>query len=334
MAITQRLFSILAVVILWSAAVQAAELTPQQIYAGASPGVVMVMGHSTTGDKGNAGTGSIIRRDGLVLTNAHVVVEERTGKPYPRLFVYLKPDRVTGDPKTDLSRGVKATVLAFSQPLDLALLRLEGTPAPLSVLELSDSSRVRIGDRVLAIGHPEQGGLWTLTTGVISAEFENFNKTRGKHVFQTETGLNRGNSGGPLLDTEGRVVGVNTAIARLAADGLPITSISFSLKSDVARTWLREQGITVDPSGSPTDLPASATKPAPAKPSVTPSSPSQTAATSGTPGPSASAQAPPAPQPQPPARSYNLDRLVSERAKAEADMENMIKEMRGKLRGR
>lgn len=334
MAITQRLFSILAVVILWSAAVQAAELTPQQIYAGASPGVVMVMGHSTTGDKGNAGTGSIIRRDGLVLTNAHVVVEERTGKPYPRLFVYLKPDRVTGDPKTDMSRGVKATVLAFSQPLDLALLRLEGTPAPLSVLELSDSSRVRIGDRVLAIGHPEQGGLWTLTTGVISAEFENFNKTKGKHVFQTETGLNRGNSGGPLLDTEGRVVGVNTAIARLAADGLPITSISFSLKSDVARTWLREQGITVDPSGSPTDLPASATKPAPVKPSVTPSSPSQTASTSGTPGPSASAQAPPAPQPQPPARPYNLDRLVSERAKAEADMENMIKEMRGKLRGR
>lgn len=333
MASTQRLFSILAVVILWSAAVQAAELTPQQIYAGASAGVVMVMGHSTTGDKGNAGTGSIIRRDGLILTNAHVVVEERTGKPYPRLFVYLKPDRVTGDPKTDLSRGVKATVLAFSQPLDLALLRLEGTPAPLSVLELSDSSRVRIGDRVLAIGHPEQGGLWTLTTGVISAEFENFNKTRGKHVFQTETGLNRGNSGGPLLDTEGRVVGVNTAIARLAADGLPITSISFSLKSDVARTWLREQGITVDRTGGPTDLPASATKPAPAKPGVTPSSPSQTAA-SGTPGPSASAQAPPAPQPQPPARPYNLDRLVSERAKAEADMENMIKEMRGKLRGR
>ncbi len=333
MVMTQRLFSIVVVVILWSATVQAAELAPQQIYASASPGVVMVMGHSTTGDKGNAGTGSIIRRDGLVLTNAHVVVEERTGKPYPRLFVYLKPDRVTGDPKTDLSRGVKATVLAFSQPLDLALLRLEGTPASLSVLELSDSSRVRIGDRVLAIGHPEQGGLWTLTTGVISAEFENFNKTRGKHVFQTETGLNRGNSGGPLLDTEGRVIGVNTAIARVAADGLPITSISFSLKSDVARTWLREQGVTVDRAGDPTDLPASATKPAPAKPSPIPSSPSQTAA-SGTPGPSASAQAPPAPQPQPPARPYNLDRLVTERAKAEADMENMIKEMRGKLRGR
>ena len=332
MAVLQRLFSLVAIVILWGAAVQATELTLQQIYASASPGVVMVMGHSTTGDKGNAGTGSIIRRDGLVLTNAHVVVEERTGKPYPRLFVFLKPDRVTGDPKTDLSRGVKATVLSFSQPLDLALLRIEGVPTPVPALELSDSSRVRIGDKVLAIGHPEQGGLWTLTTGVISAEFENFNKTQGKHVFQTETGLNRGNSGGPLLDTDGRVIGVNTAIARVAADGLPITSISFSLKSDVARTWLREQGIAVDSAGGPMDLPASATKPAPVKPSAPVSSPSQTATASGTPGPSASTQAPPAPQPQPPARPYNLDRLVSERAKAEADMEDMIKESRDAIR--
>jgi serine protease Do len=51
---------------------------------------------------------------------------------------------------------------------------------------------------VVAIGHPEQGGLWTLTTGVISAEIDNFNGVKGKQVFHTETGLNRGNSGGPL----------------------------------------------------------------------------------------------------------------------------------------
>jgi len=296
----------------------------------------MVMGHSATGDKGSGGTGSIIRRDGLVLTNAHVVVEERTGKPYPRLFVYLKPDRVTGDPKTDLSRGVRATVVAFSQPLDLALLRLESAPAPLPVLELSDSSRVRIGDRVLAIGHPEQGGLWTLTTGVVSAEFENFNRTKGKHVFQTETGLNRGNSGGPLLDTEGRVIGVNTAIARLAADGMPITSISFSLKSDVARTWLHEQGVMLAQAEGLIESPVSSTQPAPVKPSAPPSSPSRTTAASGAPGPTASAQAPSVPQiqPPPPARPYNLDRLVSERARAEADMEDMIKESREAIRER
>jgi serine protease Do len=336
MAITQRLFNILAVVILWSAAVQAADLTPQQIYAGASPGVVMVMGHSTGGERGSAGTGSIIRGDGLVLTNAHVVVEERTGKPYPRLFVYLKPDRVTGDPNTDFSRGVKATVLAFSQPLDLALLKLEGGLAPLPVVELGDSAKVQIGDRVVAIGHPEQGGLWTLTTGVISAEFENFNKVKGKHVFQTETGLNRGNSGGPLLDSHGHMIGVNTAIARLASDGMPITSISFSLESGVARTWLREQGVTLAQAGGPIESPVSSTQPAPATPSAPPGSPNRTTAASGTPGPSASAQAPSVPQIQPPpqARPYNLDRLVSERARAEADMEDMIKESREAIRDR
>ena len=126
-------------------------------------------------------------------------------------------------------------MVAFSQPLDLALLKLDGPPGPFPVLELDDSDRAEIGDRVVAIGHPEQGGLWTLTTGTISAEFENFNATKGKSVFQTETGLNRGNSGGPLLDTYGRMIGVNTAIARVAPDGLPITSISFSLKSNVAK---------------------------------------------------------------------------------------------------
>ena len=80
----------------------------------------------------------------------------------------------------------------------------------------------------------------------ISAEVDNFNGVKGKHVFQTETGLNRGNSGGPLVDSEGRMIGVNTAIARVAPDGMPITSISFSLKSSVAKQWLREQGAVAE----------------------------------------------------------------------------------------
>ena len=244
---------------------------------------------------GSGGTGSIIQQDGLILTNAHVVIEEQTGQPYPRLTIYLKPDHVTGDPKVDLSRGGKARVVAFSQPLDLALLKLEGMPGPFPVLGLDDSDRTEIGDRVVAIGHPEQGGLWTLTTGTISAEFDNFNATKGKSVFQTETGLNRGNSGGPLLDTHGRMIGVNTAIARVAADGLPITSISFSLKSNVAKRWLGEQGVSTQEalasSGTPeldksasrsTSLPSGqTTQPAnpPAAPMIaSPSSPSQAAA--------------------------------------------------------
>ena len=205
----------------------------------------MVMGYADGGRKGSGGTGSIIQSDGLVLTNAHVAIEEQTGKPFARLSVFLKPARVTGESKSDLSRMVRAKVVAYSQPLDLALLKLDGVTEPLPAIDMSESGRARIGDRVVAIGHPEQGGLWTLTTGVISAEVDNFNGVKGKQVFQTEIGLNRGNSGGPLLDGEGRMVGVNTAIARVASDGLPITSISFSLKLSVATQWLREQGVGV-----------------------------------------------------------------------------------------
>jgi serine protease Do len=314
----------------------AGDLTPREIYEGSSPAVVMILGYSHSGQQGSGGTGSIIQQDGLVLTNAHVVIDEHTGKTYPRLTIYLKPDRVTGDRKVDMSRSGKARVVAFSEPLDLALLKLDGLSGPFPVLELDDSDRAEIGDRVVAIGHPEQGGLWTLTTGTISAEFENFNATKGKSVFQTETGLNRGNSGGPLLDTNGRMIGVNTAIARVAADGLPITSISFSLKSNVAKQWLRDQGVSAREALAHSDTPGvdnsterslllprrHTTQPGNSLAAPTIASPSPS------PSPEVTAQTVPSPRP------YNLDRLINERNRAEADLEDMIKEMRGKLGGR
>ncbi len=304
----------------------AAELTPQQIYERAAPGVVLIIGHPQQGEGGSGGTGSIIRKDGLVLTNAHVVIDEKTGKPYPRLSLYLKPDRVTGNPKTDLSRRVNASVTAFNRQLDLALLKLETAPASLSVLDLSDPDRVKIGERVVAIGHPEQGGLWTLTTGVVSAEFEDYGNTKGKHVFQTETGLNRGNSGGPLLDTQGRIIGVNTAIARLAADGLPIMSISFAVKSSVARTWLREQAVMVDYASAQPERP-----PVPAQAPIAPA-PEKLAV------PPAQAPSAAAPKAQPPqvhteVRPYDLDELIrGARSEAERDLDQMMKNMRQKTK--
>lgn len=305
------------------------DLSPREIYEQVAPGVVMVMGYADGGGKGSGGTGSIIQSDGLVLTNAHVVIEEQTGKPYARLSVFLKPVRVTGESKSDLARMIRARVLAYSQPLDLALLKLEGVTERLPVVDLSESGLARIGDHVVAIGHPEQGGLWTLTTGVISAEVDNFNGVRGKHVFQTETGLNRGNSGGPLLDGEGHMVGVNTAIARVAPDGLPITSISFSLKSSVATKWLKEQGVALRGT-----QPAGQTQPATDQPQAQPPQPQ--------PKPVSPPQADLSPKPtikpevvQPaPVRPYNLDELISDRAKAEADLDNMMSEMRGRMKGR
>ncbi|MEQ1656046.1 MAG: trypsin-like peptidase domain-containing protein [Nitrospira sp.] len=322
--------------------VEAKELTPREIYEQASPAVVMVMGHSDSGKGGSGGTGSIIQPDGVVLTNAHVVIEDKTGKPYPRLSVFLKPARVSGDTKADLARMVRAKLVAYSSPLDLALLKIEGVAAPLPVIDLSESDRTKIGDRVIAIGHPEQGGLWTLTTGVISAEVDNFNGVKGKHVFQTETSLNRGNSGGPLVDSDGHMIGVNTAIARVAPDGMPITSISFSLKSSVARQWLREQGAVA--SGQlPVPFPSGPTRAATEMPVDQPPMqqpiPAPRPAPSQTPAPKMASPknqgesvrpltTPPSP------RAYNLDELVSDRSKAEADLDGMISEMRGRMKER
>lgn len=325
----RSLLGIVIILGLWSSPGQAGDrdLTPREIYELDSPAVVMIIGYSNSGQRGSGGTGSIIQQDGFVLTNAHVVIEEQTGKPYPRLTVYLKPDRVSGDPKTDLSRSGKGRVVAFSQSLDLALLKLDGLPGPFPVLELDDSDRIEIGDRVVAIGHPEQGGLWTLTTGTISAQFENFNATKGKSVFQTETGLNRGNSGGPLLDTDGRIIGINTAIVRLASDGQPITSISFSLKSNVAKRWLRDQGVSFQemPTSDKAALDKSANRstPLPGDQTTSPENPSAVPLIASPSSPISASS-----------RPYNLDRLISERSRAEADLEEMIKEMRSKFRER
>jgi len=319
--------------LIWSTGAAGKELSPREIYEEASPAVVMVMGYADGGRKGSGGTGSIIQSNGLVLTNAHVVIEEQTGKPFARLSVFLKPSRVTGESKSDLSRMVRAKVLAYSQPLDLALLKLDEVAGALPVIDVSESSLARIGDRVVAIGHPEQGGLWTLTTGVISAEVDNFNGVRGKNVFQTETGLNRGNSGGPLLDGEGRMIGVNTAIARVAPDGLPITSISFSLKSSVATQWLREQGVGVR-AGRGTPLPTGQMQPAPDQPATPSAQPQAKTVQPSQPDLPLKPTLKPDTALPVPARPYNLDQLVSDRAKAEADLENMILEMRGRMKGR
>jgi serine protease Do len=220
--------------------------------------------------------------------------------------------------------------MAYSTPLDLALLKVESPSVPLPVVSFSEATQGRIGDRVVAIGHPEQGGLWTLTTGVISAEVDNFNGVKGKHVFQTETGLNRGNSGGPLLDSDGHMIAVNTAIARVAPDGLPITSISFSLKSSVAAQWLRGQGLTRPQTAATSSVsspPTNAASDLSSTPSPQPEvKPPQAA--------KAPAAAPAKPVESPPARPYDLDMLISDRAKAEADLEGMMSEMRGRMKGR
>lgn len=219
---------------------------PKRIYQETSKAVVLITAFDHGQKSADTGTGSIIREDGLILTNAHVIFNEKTKRPFNTIRVFLKPDQVTGNIKNDTSRRFRANVIRYSNSLDLALLKIQDSQNfdPLSLLKLSDLSKISIGDPVLAIGHPEQGGLWTLTTGTISSVIENFEGTTGKDVFQTETSINKGNSGGPLIDKNGDMVGINSMIARKGKSGITITDVNFSIKSTVAMKWMRSIGYT------------------------------------------------------------------------------------------
>ncbi len=213
-------------------------VSPAQVFRQVAPAVVVVYVETAPG-KGRAGTGSVISADGYVITNAHVV----KGAYRDRISIFLKPRHLTGVLSRDLSRRFKGRLVAQDESLDLALIKISDPPPSLPVVRFGDSSRVEVGDPVLVIGHPEQGGLWSLTRGIISARWSNYGGVRGKHVFQTDAGINRGNSGGPLLDGSAKMVGINAMIARKAADGLTITDINFAIQSEVALSWLRQTGL-------------------------------------------------------------------------------------------
>ena len=213
----------------------------KEVYKLKSPAVVVVIALNQSGD-GSLGTGSVIQNDGLVITNAHVIIDESSNRVHPRLRVCLRPENFEGSRKRDLKNCYKVRAIKYSNGLDLALLKIESPPSNLSVIPFADSQTIETGDPVLAIGHPEQGGLWTLTTGVISTKIKDFEGIKGKDVFQTETSFNRGNSGGPLLNLQGAMVGVNSNIARKSKDGIAITDINFSVTSAVAKKWIEGVG--------------------------------------------------------------------------------------------
>ena len=225
----------------WLPAVPAPAYTPKEIYQKAGPGVVFIFA-SQGSSKGSGGTGSIIRSDGLVLTNAHLFKTKGSSQLLSDISIFLKPRRLTGNAKKDLTKGFKGRIVAIDIPLDLALVQMIGVDVPLQTIDFADSNNVVIGEQVYAIGHPEQGGLWSLTTGVVSAYWEDYGGVPGKNLFQTDASINRGNSGGPLLDERGTMIGINSMIARKASDGLTITDVNFSIKSQVAIDWLNKKG--------------------------------------------------------------------------------------------
>jgi S1-C subfamily serine protease len=172
-----------------------------------APSVVQVI------DGRGAGSGVVIAPDGYVLTNSHVV--ERSEAPR----VGLRDGHV-----------VEGRVVGRDPSTDLAVLRISA--AGLIAAELGDSDALRVGQLVIAIGNP-LGFQSTVTTGVVSALGRTLDGRDGRpieNVIQTDAALNPGNSGGPLVDTRGRVVGINTAVIA-AAQG-----ICFAVPSNTAST--------------------------------------------------------------------------------------------------
>lgn len=163
------------------------------------------------------GSGSVLDKHGHILTNYHVV----EGAQQIRVTLH------SGD-------SFEAVVIGSDPPNDVAVLRIEAPPEDLVPIELGDSSRLRVGQIVYAIGNPF-GLERTMTTGIISS----LNRSlpgRGprtmKSIIQIDAALNRGNSGGPLLDTRGRLIGMNTAIASSTGEN---TGVGFAIPVDTIK---------------------------------------------------------------------------------------------------
>jgi serine protease Do len=251
-----------------ASAARAEEIDYKKLYTAVSPGVVLIYGEQ--GETGSVGTGSIIREDGLVVTNAHVILDHATKKPYPKLFIFLKPDKITGHNEDDLKHGFQAQWIVYSADLDLALLRMVDAPKNLTVVPIAADTNIAVGEATAAIGHPESGAKWSLTTGRIGGTWADFDGVKGKDVYQMETSVNRGNSGGPLLDGNGYLIGINTSIARRSADGLAITGVNFAIESRVVRKWIdtSDQRIAAAPDlqGDPVPAPSMVAKAPPPPP--------------------------------------------------------------------
>ena len=190
--------------------VRAKALSVNDVYARSAPGVVRVatrsvvvsqdpfLGLPQQEEQKGIGSGFVVDKAGYIITNFHVV---------------------EGAEDVDVSfsnnETVSARIVGSDPSTDIAVLKVEASSRAFTPLELGNSDAVRVGDEVVAIGNP-LGYERTVTAGIVSALgrlIQAPNQFLIDHVIQTDAAINQGNSGGPLLNAAGKVIGVNTQIA-------------------------------------------------------------------------------------------------------------------------
>jgi serine protease Do len=196
-----------------------------------SPSVVSIQ--SGNGRRNASGTGFIVRADGLILTNDHVVGENS------EVSVTL----------SDRGKRLTGRVLGTDPDVDTALVKVDARDLP--VAPLGDSDQVEVGQTAIAIGNPLGFLTRTVTVGVISGQNRRLGGRTSEldNLIQTDAAINPGNSGGPLLDSRGRVIGINNAVVQPSFGGgglgfaVPINSARDVMESllrsgRVQRPWL------------------------------------------------------------------------------------------------
>jgi S1-C subfamily serine protease len=212
---------------------------PQAIYTRLSPGVVTVISlfgeqRLLGGGEGGLGSGFVLDGDGYVATNAHVVLGQ------PPKFERARDVYVEfGD-----GNRVPAKIVGTDLNADVGLLKVDPQGLTLTPLRLGASHDLRVGAPVAAIGSPF-GEAQSLSIGVISAldrDIESLTQFRIGDAIQTDAAINHGNSGGPLLDERGRVLGINSQIKSSSGGG---EGVGFAVPVDTVRRslgQLRETG--------------------------------------------------------------------------------------------
>ena len=198
-------------------------LSPGEVFDKVNPSVVTVLGKQ--GQYASVGTGVILSADGYLLTNAHVIAGCRSCE------VWVSGDYGSVD-------RYPARLVGCDEDTDLAVLKIEAWDLPAAEFGVSDD--LLVGDPVYAIGNPLGTELLnTFTNGIVSAINRDVNVDGvNMTLIQTNVALNSGNSGGPLINKYGQVVGVNTI--KMMSEEDTIEGLGFAIPSSLAERWVNE----------------------------------------------------------------------------------------------